>query len=510
LKAREGTLAELPFPLLLHSLMVEERTCLVELKVRQLEKRLSFEEGSPVACASNLLHETLGQFLIARGKLTESQHQKTLNDSVQTGVQYGEMLVRQSLITPFDLYKQLQANLALKILDCFRWGEARYRVVQDAEPSKSPIKMNPLRLVYTGTANFSPFETVASHLMFADEQRFALVPNPAHDLDDVKLTAKDTRLVQALRGRPTFAEILDKGGFDTEQAMRRLYALCVMGLCDFAEAVQDAPAAPAPVAAPVTAPVTAPAPVLVAPAPPAGVPFADDDDAMKNELAQAFLEHRKKDPFDLLGVTEAVQLPALRKAFLALADRYSPVRFRSGDLREKAESLLAALGRAYGQLVEPDSFELHRKRRLIAAESRKSGTRPSTAEQFKIKTELLDASSQFEEGKRRLAAGAHRQAVEYFEYAVDIQPAALHQAYLALARFKLNPNTGGEACLRELAEAARAEPECELAWAFAGDIQAALGKVAAAEESYRRAFKANPGNRRYPDLIRDLSRVKKK
>src|ERR1044071_8257764 len=72
LRQREGTLAELPLPLLLHALDMEERTCTLELKARQREKRITFEEGAPVACVSHLLHETLGKFLVEKGKLSEA------------------------------------------------------------------------------------------------------------------------------------------------------------------------------------------------------------------------------------------------------------------------------------------------------------------------------------------------------------------------------------------------------------------------------------------------------
>ena len=43
-----------------------------------------------------------------------------------------------------------------------------------------------------------------------------------------------------------------------------------------------------------------------------------------------------------------------------------------------------------------------------------------------------------------------------------------------------------------------------------GEIQLATKDFPASEESFRRAFKANPNNRRYPDLIKDISKQKKK
>jgi hypothetical protein len=42
----------------------------------------------------------------------------------------------------------------------------------------------------------------------------------------------------------------------------------------------------------------------------------------------------------------------------ALADRHSPLRFRSADLKEKAEALLAARARAFGALADADQAAL--------------------------------------------------------------------------------------------------------------------------------------------------------
>ncbi|HSN14676.1 MAG TPA: DUF4388 domain-containing protein, partial [Anaeromyxobacteraceae bacterium] len=110
----EGAIAETPLALLVQAIFSEQRTVALELKLRGLEKKIQFEDGSPVACRSNLLHETLGKTLVDKGKLTEAQHQQALGESVQSGRKMGELLVSQKLISPFDLYKVMQGNLALK------------------------------------------------------------------------------------------------------------------------------------------------------------------------------------------------------------------------------------------------------------------------------------------------------------------------------------------------------------------------------------------------------------
>ena len=231
LEAREGSLQDTPLPLLLHALNVEERTGTLELKVRQLEKRIVFEDGAPVACHTNLLHETLGKFLVDKGRLPEAEYQKALAESVSTGVQMGELLVRKGLISPYDLYRQLQANLAQKVLDCFRWTEARFRWLgDDGEDEGTHVRMNTAQLVLTGVTTVMPFDAVATHFTFTDDRRFVWTPWASPAAESLKLSPKDTRLVQALKELPTFDAVCSRTGLDTEAAMRRLYALAVLGL----------------------------------------------------------------------------------------------------------------------------------------------------------------------------------------------------------------------------------------------------------------------------------------
>lgn len=494
LRQREGTLAEVPLPLLLHALDAEERTCTLELRVRQREKRITFEEGAPVACVSNLLHETLGKFLVEKGKLSEADYQKALSESIQTGQELGALLVQKALISPFDLYKQLQANLGLSLLDCFRWTDARYKLIADVEAPATSVRTNTAQLILTGVASVMPFDAVATHFTFTDDRCFAQVPGA----QGPKLSAKDSRLLQALRTRPTFAELSERTGYDTETVMRRLYALCIVGVADFADAVDErAASAPAPVASVVAEPEPAKAV-------PTGTPFSDDDEAARNALMSAFMSHRSQDPFALLGVPEDVQPLALRKAFLAMADKFNPLRFNTQDLKEKAEVLLAAYARAFGVLLEPDLAALWRKRRAAAREKERGATgRPSTEEQFRIKTELLDGRTQFDQGKKRLEARNFAGAFEYFEYACDIEPRPMHLAYRAWARYLMKPESHGKLALQELADVLRQEPALEEGWFFYGEASRGEGQWAQAEDAYRKAFKLNPKNRRYVDLIQE-------
>jgi tetratricopeptide (TPR) repeat protein len=437
----------------------------------------------------------------------------------------GELLVSQKLISAFDLYKVMQANLALKILDAFRWHDATYRLVGDAEPPELALRVNPAQLVLTGVTGFLAFDVVAQGLAFTDDQRFGLVPSPPHAWKGLRLSTRDSKLVQALRARPTFDELMQRTGIDVEEAMRRLYALTVLGFVAFTDALPaEAPRptvpaapAPAPASAGVAAAPAAPPPVPVPEAGPSeeeapeetGAVVLEETDELKNALLGAYLNHRTQDPFELLGIPETADATAARKAFLALADRFAPVRFRSPDMREKADALLAARAKAYGELALPEQASLWRKRRAAAAEKAKGAARPSTQEQFRIKTDMLDASTQFAEATKRLEAGNFKGALEYFQFATDIEPSGVNRAHLAWARYLVDPARNGRLALTELAGLQKQEPSCNRAWYFAGEIQRSLGLYAEAEESFKRAYKTDLGDKKSQQLAVDMMRAKR-
>ena len=82
-RLRSGSLAKIPFGQLLHAYATERRTLCFEIRRRHIRKTIVLEDGSPVDCRSNLVHETLGQFLLSRGRLTEFQCQESLSRSAE-------------------------------------------------------------------------------------------------------------------------------------------------------------------------------------------------------------------------------------------------------------------------------------------------------------------------------------------------------------------------------------------------------------------------------------------
>jgi len=327
-RLRAGRLAQVPFGVLLMALAVHGRTLAVEVRRRQLAKTISLEGGVPVDCRSNLAHETLGRFMVAAGKLGEEDFNTCLGRSAARGVPLGEVLVEEGLVTPSELFRLLQQNLAKKLLDLFTWREGEFQLLSEAPAAGSPLKVRAPQLVVTGITKLAPQEEVDAAVGPLVGRRLALQAAPPFPLAEIRLTARQAAIVEALRGKPRLDELAAATGLPFDEINRLVYALGVLDAVATADRVSAeerlrAPAArrDEPAAAPLSPPPPAGGPAPSAPAP------AQETERLRNEVLQAYLAYRKQDPFDLLGVPEDSSPAALEEGFLAYAGRFAPWRF---------------------------------------------------------------------------------------------------------------------------------------------------------------------------------------
>lgn len=503
LRQKSGTLAQTPLPLLLHALLVDERSATLELKLRNLEKRVFFEDGAPIGCQSNLLHETLGPSLVAKGKLTEAQHLAALAESSAAGRPLQTWLLEKQVLSAFELFKHLQATLGRSLLDAFRWTEATWRLGPAGEVD-APVRINPMQLIFTGCLQL-PESALGTQLATPPTVVFGLLPDVPNVHEELKLSAKETRLLQAIKRRATVAELCALPGLSADEVHRRLYALRLLEFIDTDDAIAAAPVR----SRPTPLPLLDPAVVAAAEKSRAGLPFLDDDEAAQNALMAEFLSFRTKDAFELLGVDVDAQGAALQRAFLTKAGALPPVRFKNAEARARAEALQLAYARAFGALSEPDTWHQHRARRAARQNQTPQAVRQrAVAEAVKIRTDLLDAQAQFDEGRRRLAGGNARSALEHFQYALDIEPRGRFLAWLAWARYQVEP-AGALAAFEAMGQACEQEPGCEEAWVWRGDLAMVLGRAADAEAAFRQAVKLAPKNPKYAEALQHAQRSKR-
>lgn len=260
---REGSLRATPFAALLLALAARRLTGAVEMRRKQIGKRIAFEHGVPVDCRSNLVHETLGRYMVSLGKLAADDLHAYLGQSASMGRPLGEVLLEHDVVTAEELYKLLQQNLAKKVLDVFTWPDGEFRVLEEGGSPESPLKIRVPQLVVTGITKFAPQAEVDAGVVPLVGKKLCLHPEPPFALDEIRLTQRQSQVAVALRSGWRIDELALGTGMPFEEITRLLYALALLGVV----VTTDHPAAK-------TASRTARLATTPVSAPPAGPPSA--------------------------------------------------------------------------------------------------------------------------------------------------------------------------------------------------------------------------------------------
>jgi tetratricopeptide (TPR) repeat protein len=507
-KVRQGKLAELPFPALLTALAIERRTGTFKISRGRLSKLVVLEDGAPVDVRSKLAHETLGRFLVSRGRLDEQRFPQMLSESATRGIPLGEVLVDKGLLTPVELYRALQQNLASKLLDLFTWTEGDFRPVTDAPEPDSSLEVRVPQLVVTGVTKMSPQRHVDQAVRPLVGKPLALAPEPPFPLEEIRLSERQNRLVEALARAARTPLRMDELAAATDLAdqelTRLLYALAVLGT--IAPADQIPRKSPPPRPAQETRPTPHDESKPTAPPPPAAAPRAEELEAVEQRIVQRYLAYRRLDAFDLLSLPETAGLAEIRDSYLHEAKRFAPWTVAATgrrDLAGKANEIFLALAQAYGELTDTESRNTLIFRRKTLREQ-KERERHHTGQ---IQTDLLDSELQFEKGRQLMEAGKLREAVQQLQFASDCDPqSSLYRAELAWCRYLDSGGRGIADAQEELSEALRIDPRCGLALYYAGRVWADAGDQDRAEELLRRSIKPMAPDRRPIEALKDLKR----
>jgi hypothetical protein len=352
-RLREGSLREVPFAPLLLAHALRQDSLVLEVRRRQVWKRIVIENGVPVDCRSNLAHETLGRFMVAEGKIGEEDFTTCLSRSAARGVQLGEVLIEHGLVTPADLFRLLQQNLAKKLLDLFTWDEGELRWLDEAPASESPLKIKVPQLILTGVTRFAPQEEVDMSVAPLVGKKLVLNPQPPFPFDDLRLSRHQSQITEALRppGR-RMGELAEQTQLPVDEITRALYALAVLGVVVTSDALPKeltaTGATPQPSLEPPLSRQVATVPVSVA------APVDPELERRRNEIMQAYLSYRRQDAFDLLGAPEDGTPAVFEERFLDFARRFAPWTLPPADLAEKARDLFLSGARAYAELSDAE------------------------------------------------------------------------------------------------------------------------------------------------------------
>ncbi|MCH7666596.1 MAG: DUF4388 domain-containing protein [Acidobacteria bacterium] len=417
-----GDLAVTSYAVLLAAMARCGRTGSLRLVRKPVTKEIFLVEGSPVGCRSNLVHETFGRFLLGEGLLSEEDYRSALSDSLSREIPLGEILVQRGLLSPQEVYKNLQKNLARKLLDGFTWGRGEYQFVEDDGASDTTVKINAPQLILTGVLKLTPRAEINTGIARLREEPVSLDPQPIFEDSQLRFAGRTERVVQALSLQPLgLEELASVISLPGEEVDRIVYALALLGLVLPASEVAKRE---------LTRSAQRTQPEVAARRRPSDIAIESDQALLlrQTKIVEAYLSFRRKDSLDFLELEETCTVPEIDKAYLSAAETYAPWSLTSmgvTDFTEQGELLFLKAAQAYAEVRNSESRGAIVHRRKVVRGQKADRKKAK----FAIATDLLDSEDQFKKGLVLAEQGELRKALELLEFAADCDPqSALYRA----------------------------------------------------------------------------------
>jgi CheY-like chemotaxis protein len=461
-----GSLADVPFPALLHHLHGLRASGVLQLQHGKRRKALQITDGYPVAVKSNLVNECLGNFLVRTGRITESDMNESIRRLKAGEGQQGEILVAMQVLAEDEVPAALRAQAEEKLFEIFEWsgGGFEFQIGARLEGANHlSLDRSPANVILDGVRRRFPLPRLDAFLSAHADRFVAQGESPFYRFQEIDLDSAESALLSTLDGTRQLRELLDA----PEPVRRTLYGLVITDLLELRSSKEVDPARPAP--------------------PPARPPDPADD-ALRGELTAMAERLRGKTYFEILGVNERAGDEDVRSAYVLLAKRTHPDRFSgaSEPVKRLAEEIFGLVSKAYEHIGDA-------KRRLDYVVSQRRGAEDAAA--LDEGQRALRAELQFQQGEQKLRARQYAAAAECFEQAVALYPEeGEYHAHLGWAEYLAAPadDAVSERAMGRIKQGAKLAPDRDKPFLYLGRILQARGRGDLAQKMFTRAVANKP------------------
>jgi tetratricopeptide (TPR) repeat protein len=442
----QGQLEDTAFPVLLLDLHRARFSGWARLSRERASKSFLFRDGLPMFAESNLTSESLGVQLMDAGEISRADYSRVIERVQKDGCKEGKALLELGLIEPRGLFVALKDQIRKRLLECFGWSRGSFKIEPGEPPPEetTPFRTELYGLLQEGIAAYWPSDRIFAEFgeqMNRVARRTAKVPRigPLLHSDDAT-----SAFIDALDGSRNLWQALQ---FATSQkALAAAWVLHAFEAIEYADANEAASNTSEPESGDLEiyfsdlAQETSRAEERLADrrdTAQAGedvLPQSDSEPvaALRRSIADKFERIDGLDHYEMLGVDKHADASKFKRAYLGAAKDYHPDALArlhiDGEIREQANKVFAAIGRAYAVLSNAD-----RRREYDAS---------LAGDELGLDVEqIATAETLFRKGEILLKAGNFRGALEFLQPAVEIYPnEADYQNALGWALYKKLPS----------------------------------------------------------------------
>ncbi len=430
-------LEDLTFPLLIKDTIESRFSGIIFVSMEDVKKGLIFKEGILCAIQSNRTDELLGHILVRIGIISEEENEKSLNQSRVERRKQGVILLEMGAVQPKEITEALKQQFSIRFTDIFSWEKGTVQRVEKEQIDKTPdITRNEfMRLVRRGIMENTPFSTVITALSpYADSMPKKLAMDFPTDLG-VSIDNVDQYKV---------SELLLLG----QDPPRALLSLYCTGLVTFEESKHK---------------------------------------ALIDNLRRTLRSMKDQDPFQTLGIDQAISEGGLKRAYIKIVKANHPDTYSYADdpeVKRLANEIFTEIQKAY---------TIVNRIREGKPPEEKQGIDPH------IQAEIL-----FSQGTESLKEKDYGKALDFFRMCIKMRPdeRVFLEAYIKTLYMRWSNTGHGNSyeIKSAIREATQKFPDSDAMYVILGWVlkKENSGK---APEAFRKALQLNKNN---PDAQREL------
>ncbi len=210
------------------------------LRQGRLERTLHWKDGEIIFASSNSNEQSLGQFLLRNGKITEEQYQESAQ-RVGPNLRHGKALVQMGAISPNDLWWGLK-NQALDIIySLFTWHEGSFSFVEAEEVMQERIALsiNTSSAIMEGIRRLDESVRIREKITSLD-MVFAKVAGAVPNSQELEMSEDEVALYNNIDGCLTVRELVAKSELTDFEVTRILFQLLMARLIEVAPEEKEA------------------------------------------------------------------------------------------------------------------------------------------------------------------------------------------------------------------------------------------------------------------------------
>jgi two-component system, OmpR family, response regulator len=220
-------LAQTSLPEILVTIHRYKAPGVVECRRGEIVKRIFLDRGQIIFATTNQISESLGDKLLAAGRITEEQYVDSVSRVLETGKRHGVTLVEMGILSHEELFASVREQIEAILWTIFGWDSGAVTFVPGRDKHLEFVKVEiPVpRAVLNGVRMMTDARALVARLG-VKTTLFERTENPI----DLDLEPEEQALLEVVDGRSVLYELVNTPPLAPSDNARILYGFLALQL----------------------------------------------------------------------------------------------------------------------------------------------------------------------------------------------------------------------------------------------------------------------------------------